>query len=241
MLQRNIKGALMAALIVSAISAITASSASAVTFTLTKTACTGGTNVALCYETAAKEKLELIGEQSETVAGGITILDILTTPEQKLECTSATGKGTILQNAPLPSGLTEIDKGTITYSGCKITAPAEIAKKCKIELEKTTNALHGELISEKELTLEPETGTVFIEVVYSNNGGEKCPLTFLGGHNITGKQKVEILNPGVAEETKTGKAIGEELQFFSAGAELLEELILTFTGLNDKVYVSKEA
>jgi hypothetical protein len=229
----------MAAFVVAAVSAAGASSASAAVFTLTSTACTGGTNVAICYENAAKEKLELTGEQSETVAGGIVVFTIKTEPAQKIECKESTGSGTISQKEPLVAEKKTTLKGTLTYKGCKLTT--EPSKKCVTQVEDTTKELEGTLATESTIVLKPVSGTTFIEIEYTNNGTEKCPATFLGKHSVTGSQTVEILSPGTAEETKKGKAIGHTLTFFSSEAELSQELTMSFTGLGDKVYVSKVA
>jgi hypothetical protein len=236
---KKLTGALLMALLLTAIGAVTASSASAVVFTLTTTACTGGTNVALCYENAAKEKLELTGEQSETVAGGKVIFTVNSEPAQKIECTTSKGSGTIIQKEPLVAGKKTTLKGTLTYEGCKLIT--EPSKKCVVNVTNTTKALLGTLETVSTLKLVPETGTVFIEITYSNNGTEKCPVTFLGTHAVTGTQTVEILSPETAAATKSGKAIGETLEFFSSKANLSQELTMSFTGLEDNVYVSKVA
>ncbi len=249
MLKRKMFGVLAVAA-VAAFSALGASSASAVVFTLSTLKCEGGSNVALCWESKAKTECvageflcELVGEQSETVKGGLVVLTVLSSPNQVIECTEATGKGTILQNEPLVAGkITTIDKGVITYKGCKLTLPEELVKKCEIPVEKETKALTGELLTESELLLKPESGTVFIEIPYTNKGTEKCPTTVLGTHNVTGEQAVTIEKPGEPEETKTGNAVEEsKLTYFSSPTDLKGSLTLTFTGLGDLVDISKEA
>jgi hypothetical protein len=230
-------GVLIAAFVVTAISAVGASSASAVVFTLTTTLCTGGTNVALCYSTTANpETLELIGEQSETVEGGLVVFTINTEPVQKIECESSSGSGTIFQKEPLVAGKKTTLKGFLKYKGCVLVT--EPNKKCIAQKENETTELEGTLETETTLALKPASGTTFIEIEYTNNGTEKCPATFLGKHAVTGTQTVEILKASTPEETKKGKAVGKTLKFFSSTAELSQELTLTFTGLSDKVYVS---
>jgi uncharacterized cupredoxin-like copper-binding protein len=236
---KKLSGALLMALLLTAIGAISASSASAAVFTKTTKACSGGSNIALCYETASKEKLILEGEQSETVAGGTVVFTVNSEPAQKIECTTSKGSGTIFQKEPTVAGKKTTLKGTLTYEGCKLTT--EPSKKCVVNVTNTTKALLGTLETGSTLKLVPETGTVFIEITYSNNGTETCPATFKGTHAVTGSQTVEINNPTVAEETKSGKAIGETLEFFSSKAKLSQELTLTFTGLGSKVYVSTVA
>jgi hypothetical protein len=247
MLRRKFMGLIVGAALIAAISVVGASSASAAVFTLTTTACTGGTNVALCYETAANctttepasKKCELEVEQSETVSGGKVVFTVLTAPVQKIECQKSEGSGTIIQKEPLVATKKTTLQGILKYKECKLTT--EPMKKCVVNENNETKELLGTLENEKELKLVPKAGTAFIEITYSNNGAEKCPATFLGTHTVTGSQVVEIINPGVAEPTKSGKAIGETLEFLSAKAELSQELTLTFTGLGDNVYVSKEA
>jgi hypothetical protein len=249
MLKRKMFGVLAVAA-VAAFSALGASSASAVVFTLSTLKCEGGSNVALCWESKAKTECvageflcELVGEQSETVKGGPVLLTVLSTPIQDIECAESTGKGTLLQKEPLVTGkITTIDGGVITYKGCKLTLPEEIAKKCMIPEEKETAALKGELLTESELLLKPEEGTVFIEIPYTNKGTEKCPIAFLGTHSVTGEQQVTIEKPGEPEETKTGNAVEEsKLTYFSNKTDLKQSLTMTFTGLGDLVDVSKEA
>jgi hypothetical protein len=243
MLRRKIMGVIIAAALVVAVGAVGASSASAVIFTLTLTACTGEAKAALCYETAGKEKLELEGQQSETVAGGVVDFTILTTPQQIILCEKSTGSGTISQLHPLKAGEPTTIQGILKYEGCKLDT--EPSKKCVVNLNNETKELLGTLEkgaegTEEELKLVPKAGTVFIEITYSNNGAEKCPATFLGTHAVTGSQLVDIINAEVAEPTKSGEALGETLEFLSAKAELSQELTLTFTGLGDNVYVTLE-
>jgi hypothetical protein len=231
----KLTGALMAAVLVAAISGVGASAASAETFTLTTTKCTGGTFLNLCYETTGKEKLELTGKQ--TVAVTNTTTGVFKVPSLGIEilCATVTGAGTITQTSPL----TEKGKikGTLVFH-CVLDTPA----KCKIPAEKETLPLVGELISESELLLKPETGTTFIELPFENNGTETCPATIKGTHKITGEQVVKIINPGVAEETKEGESVEvSKLKFSEEAATLTGKLKLSFTGLSDLVYVSKEA
>jgi hypothetical protein len=249
MLKRKMFGVLAVAA-VAAFSALGASSASAVVFTLSTLKCEGGSNVAFCWESKAKAECvageflcELVGEQSVTVKGGLVVLTVLSSPIQVIECTEVTAKGTILQKEPLVAGkITTIDLLIFTFKGCKLTLPEEIAKKCAIPEEKETKSLTGELLTESELLVKPESGTVFIEIPYTNKGTEKCPTTFLGTHNVIGEQAVTIEKPGEPEETKTGNAVEEsKLEYFSTKTDLKGSFTLTFTGLGDLVDVSKEA
>jgi hypothetical protein len=235
---KKLTGALLMALLLTALGAITASSASAAVFTLSTEPCTGGTNVAICWNNAGVLS-ELVGEQSETVEGGAISFTINTEPQQIILCEKSKGSGTIFQKEPLVAGKKTTLKGTLTYEGCKLDT--EPAKKCVVNVTNTTLPLLGTLETVSTLKLIPESGLVFIEITYSNNGTEKCPLTFLGTHSVTGTQTVEIINPETHEVTKKGKAIGETLEFFSSKAKLEQELTLTFTGLGDEVDISKTA
>jgi hypothetical protein len=127
-------------------------------------------------------------------------------------------------------------EGTITYSGCVLDkGPAG----CTVKASEKTRNLLGSLESETELTLipEPGTGEVFIEIEFL---GAACSLK--GRHNVTGTQDVTIVSPGTPEKTKTGKAVVKSgLEFLSDPAELEQTLVMSFTGLEDLVDVSKEA
>jgi hypothetical protein len=241
MLGKRLTGVLLA-LVAVAISGFAASSASAV-FVLTSVACSGGTNVAACYENAAKEKLELTGSQAETVAGGTTKLTVPSVEGLKIECTTATGSGTIVQNSPLTAGsVTTITSGVLNYSGCSIAAPATAKEKCVIPSSKSTETLAGELKTETEILLKPASGTKFIVLPFTSKSGQTCPAAFIGEKTIKGEQQVKILNPATPAETKAGEAIVKsKLKFGEEAAELEESLTLSFTGLSDKVYVSKIA
>jgi hypothetical protein len=213
------------------------SAAAAAVFNLTATTCTGGSNVAFCYETANGEKLELTGEQSETVEGPIVLFSIKTVPEQKIECTHSKGSGTIFQTEPLVSGKQTTLKGTVTYENCKLTT--EPRKKCIVSVNNTTKPLVGTLVFISRLTFSPESGTTLVELTYANNGTEKCPATFLGKHSVSGSQNFEVV--GGAFITKELYSVGKTLKFFSAEGELSQNLTLTFEGLDDDVYVSDTA
>jgi hypothetical protein len=240
MQRRTVIGIIVSAALVVSVGLVGAASASAVVFTRSTAACTGGINVALCGEDeTTKAKFELEGDQSTTESGGAVILTGLTVPQQVIVCEKATGSGTIMQKEPLAAGKKTTMQGILKYEGCKLSG--EPAKKCVVNVNNETKELLGTLENEKELKLVPKAGTVFLEITYTNNGAEKCPATFLGSHTVTGSQVVEIVNPGVAEATKKVKAIGETLEFLSAKAELSQELTLTFTGLCCLVYPSKEA
>ncbi len=235
MIGRKAIGVVLGIFAVVAMSAAMASSASAAIFELTATACEG-TEVGLCWSATATGTLtELNGKQSETVSGGKTVL---TVAKVTIECQKASGEGVITQEA-LKGKKPTISGGVITYKECAITAPTEIKTKCSIPAEKSTTTLAGTLESSTELLLKPETGTVFIEIPFSNASGQTCPAAIKGTHSVTGSQQVTVLNPEVGETTKTGEAVkASKLEFFSEKAELTETLTLSFTGLGDFVFVT---
>jgi hypothetical protein len=244
MLKSKLTGMLGAALIVAAINAVAVSSAAAAVFTLTTTACTGGTNVALCYETETT-KDELTGEQSVLVEGGTVVFTAKVSPEQKIECTKSSGSGTIVQTEPLTAGKKTTFHGKFLYTGCKLTT--EPKKKCVVNENNETFELEGTLESESELKAKPKAGEILMTITYSNNGTETCPATFLGEHGISGTQSMEVVNPGTPSETGKAKAIGRTLKFFSAEGELSQEMTMSFENtegkekLGDVIYVSKVA
>jgi hypothetical protein len=244
MLRKKLIGLLVAGLTTTALSAMVVSSASA-EFTKTTTECSGGTNVALCYETTAKAKDELEGEQGELVTGNEIKFLVKTSPEQEITCTSSKGSGTIVQLHPLEAGAKTTLHGFLEYAGCALAT--EPKKKCAVNKENKTVELLGTLESETEIKLEPKSGATFLTITYSNNGSETCPASFAGEHAVTGTQSVEIVEPSVPATEKKGKAIGETLKFFSDAAKLTQELTLAFENtkgeekLGAKVYVSKVA
>jgi hypothetical protein len=243
MIRKRLMTALLVAVSAVAFSGVASSAASAETFTLSTTACSGGTDTALCWsETETSELLELTGKQSETVSGGTTVLKV-SNPEITIECKEASGSGVITQTEPLGTNKKGTTlSGTIVYKGCKIIANASIAKKCTIVESKETKKLKGTLNSDTELLLVPEAGTEFIEVEFLNNGAETCPATVKGKRFVTGEQQVEIVNGTKHELTKSGNAKkASKLKFFEEPAELTESLVLSFTGLEDWVAVTETA
>jgi hypothetical protein len=236
----QLTGALMAAVLVAAISGIGASAASA-EFVLSTTKCTGGTFINECYEnTTSKEKLELTGTQAVAVTS--TTVGDFEVPELGIVilCTigGVTGSDTITQSSPLTSS------GKITGKlnfKCTLEAPA----KCTIPPEKETLPLIGTLTAQNELTITPEGGAnkALLELTFSDNGTEKCPATVFGNHIVTGTAVVKVLNPETPAAFKEGESWVEKstLLFSEEPADLAGNLELTYTGLTDNVYISKEA
>jgi hypothetical protein len=219
-----------------AIFATTAASASAAVFTTTNHPCSGGTNVALCYENAGKEKLLLTGEQSVSLSSGVARFAIRTKPAQEFTCTASTGSGAILQKEPtVPGGKTTI-RGRFTYSGCKLLH----VPYCEVDEVIEGKELEGTLVSEHEVKLQPAApGGVIMEYEYRAEPGKSCGLE--GKHSLTGSITAEVINAATPETTKTVKTFGETLVYLSSKALLATEPTISFTGLGQRVYVSKEA
>jgi hypothetical protein len=220
-----------------------ASSADAVVFTLSTKACSGGANVALCYESVAKEKLEFEVEQSITIAGGGALLVMIRSPEVAIFCKKSSGSGTIAQKEPLAAGArTDINGLIVTYEECEATGAPVWAERCTVPTSKATNKLKGELLTASELLVKPETGTSFIEIIATSREGQSCPADLKGLHSITGEQQVQIFNSGTLEATKSGATLTESrLEDLWEGAHLTEELTLMFPGLGDNLYISTVA
>jgi hypothetical protein len=259
MFKRSLTGVMIATLVVVAISAVGASSASAAEFVLLNVECNKtGPNWGLCYENeagketckASSKMCEFEGEQSEEVkGGGNVVFTILTLPQQIIECKeaeleveigkikflvldpSSEGTGTIKQLKPLVAGSPTTIEGKLKYNECALTT--EPKKKCVVNVTNETVELLGELSSETDLLLKPKFGTTFITIDYLNNGAVVCPTAFAGEHRVTGTQDVEISEPGVLKTSHVGHAVGETLEFFSNNAELAQELTLTFKGANN--------
>jgi hypothetical protein len=229
-----------------ALSALAATTASAAVFSLTSVACSGGTNVAVCYEgTDPAGKVgswELSGKQSITTEGGPSRLVIPTLETLTIACTSNQSGETpvITQNSPLGNGKTTISGGDLVFKGCALTAPASAAEKCVIPKEKETVPIVGTLESGTEVKIVPASGTTFIELPFTSKSTLTCPAAFIGNLKIRGSQVVTIVSPAAPEKTKRGDAVAKSGLFYgeSNAAELTGEITLTFTGLEDNVYVS---
>jgi hypothetical protein len=110
---------------------------------------------------------------------------------------------------------------------------------------KESLALVGVLTAQNELTIKPEAGATapILELEFTNNETEKCPATVLGDHKITGTAVAKVLKPETPEEAKEVESWVDKssLKFSEESAALTGNLKLPYTGLGDKVYVSKEA
>lgn len=245
MLGRKLAGLLIAAAVV-ALSGLAATTASAAVFSLTSVACSGGTTVAICYQgkdpAGAEGSWELSGKQSVTAAGGAGKLVVPTLETLTIACTSTASGETpvITQNSPLGNGKTTITGGDLVFKGCAPTAPASVVEKCVIPTEKETLKLEGTLESGTEVKLVPASGTTFIEIPFTSKSTLTCPAAFIGNLKIRGSQVVTIVSPAAPEKTKRGDAVAKSGLFYgeSNAAELTGEITLTFTGLEDNVYVS---
>jgi hypothetical protein len=231
--------------------AVVTSGAGAAVFTLTSTACTGGTFKNLCYEgeNPKKEtgKWELEGEQTVEVVqltAGTFLVPSGSGTTIAIECKKLK-QGTkeanvVVQKKPLSeNGKTS---GTLVFEECSITGPAADVTNCEIPASKETTSLSGELTSETILKLTPKAGetTAFIEIPFSNKGTKTCVLK--GTKKVTGFEEIEILKAGTAEETKKGKSKESSgLKFGEETASITGELEEIYPGLKDKVYVSTVA
>jgi hypothetical protein len=240
---------LLIAAAVLALSGLAATTASAETFKLTSTACQGGTTIAICYQgTNPAGKVgtwELEGDQSITALAGTGRLIEPSLESLTIECNGANsgGEPVILQHSPLGNGLTTIEGGDLIFLGCKITAPASPAERCEIPSTLGTVNLLGELESETDVVLTPESGTTFITFPFKNKSTLTCPAAFVGELKIKGSQLINILNPSVPEATKLGEVASLSGLTFgeSNPAELISpEIEIEFTGLApDLVIISK--
>jgi hypothetical protein len=244
MLRVRITGALLVSALL-AIAGTAASSASAETFTLTATKCTGGIFINYCYENTAKEKLELTGNQTIGIAllrettwhlilpfrfGGAILCRTVIAVESK-----------VAQTAPLSEDQ-KLKRTLLRFSECKFDAEIEIEKECKVSAEFESLPLVGSPTSGTELVIKPETGTTIMEFTIENNGAEKCPATIKGKHALTGEQAFTYENPGTAEEAKTIKSVKKsKLKVGEEAAELEVSLVMSFTGLGDRIYLSSES
>jgi hypothetical protein len=234
----------------SAFAAVT-SGADAVVFTLTSTACTGGTFKNLCYEGENPKqetgKWELEGEQT---------IELKSLTPLAFELPPKTGTALTIECKKLKQGskeanvliqkhpLSEAGKTTFTVviEECAIAKPLADKENCEIPALKETPSLTGELISATLLKLTPSAGesSAIVEIPFSNKGTKTCVLK--GTKTFTGFIELELVNAGTAEETKKGKSKEESgLKFGEEAMSLSGELEELYPGLKDQVYVSTVA
>jgi hypothetical protein len=247
MLVRKPVGVLIAAIVLAIGAFATTTAASAAVFTLTNTECLGGTTIALCYQgkdpAGTTGSWEFEGEQSVTMRGGTTRVTVPSLEGLEVRCTESvsTGLPVFLQHEPLANGLTTIEEGALVFIGCLPTNPASFQANCVLPAASQTVNLLDELESETDVVLTPESGTIFITFEVKSKESLKCAAAFLGQLHIRGTQLLTFLNPGVPELTKT--AVAELKSGLLYGEENLVELekegTISFTGLEDLVYVSK--
>ncbi len=238
-MRMKLTGALLTALIVTALSGVAATTASAA-FTL-GAECKGGVIINLCDVNSLSEVKELEGSESFTVTqlGIATLKGTIGGEAVTVTCeeTVATGTPLITQTSPLTvEG--EIT-GSLTFKKCKVTGNATVAKKCKIPVEKESTPLAGLLVTVSELLLKPKTGTEFIIIPFENNGTEVCPATIKGNRAVTGEQAITISEPEVPQKEKTGKTVVKSgLKLAGEPAELEGTLDLKLTNLPENWYIS---
>jgi hypothetical protein len=238
-------------LCISAFTVVTAAAAAQVTFVLTNEACTGGTKFDLCYEGLNKE-----GKQGKWELSGLQIVAQRDATNVVFKVPAKVGTTVTIECKKLKQGVKEENRmtqtnplwenskttGTLSFEECAITAPKADVENCTIPAAKETTSLSGELTSETNLRLAPKAGGAapVIEIPFANKGAKVCVLK--GTKKVTGFQDIEIINAGVAEKTKQGKAKEESgLKFGEETASLSGELEMLFPGLEDNVYVSKVA
>jgi len=247
MQNRKLAGVLITAIVLTISAFATTTAASAAIFTLTNTECLGGTTLAICYQgkdpAGTTGSWELEGEQSITAKGGTAILTVPSLESLEIRCTESvsTGLPVILQHTPLGVNLTTLEEGGLVFKGCLSTNPTSFATNCVVPLEVQTVPLLGELESETDVVLTPESGTTFITFEVSNKETLKCSVAFSGKLHIKGTELVNITNPGTPELTKS--ATSEPNSFLIYGeenpAKLEGSITVSFTGLEDLVYISK--
>jgi hypothetical protein len=220
-------------LAVLSISALAASSASAV-FTLATTDECGAAGIPTwCWENTANKKLfNFSGTNS--VAGKlepetVNLLKGLLGEEIELKATGAslTGtleQGTVLVNEAAISGV------VIEFTGVTVTGNAAAAKKCAVKGEVVkTNSIAGSFGGAITKTkFKPTSGTTFASIEFINKGTETCPATIKGTKLVKGTQECENLEPGVdattklilCKETESSLTLGENTATFEAEFEL---------------------
>ncbi len=204
-MKTRLTGALLTAVIVAALSGLSATAASAA-FTLGPE-CKGGALLNLCDVNSLSEVKELEGSESFTVTqlGIATLKGTIGGEAVTVTCeeTVATGTPLITQTSPL-TGQGPVT-GSLTFRKCKVTGNATVAKKCKIPVEKESTPLEGLLVTVSELLLKPKTGTEFIIIPFENNGTEVCPATIKGNRAVTGEQAITISEPEVPRKKRRVK------------------------------------
>jgi len=228
MLARNLASLLIAAAAL-ALSGLAPTTASAVVFTLTNVACSGGTTIAYCYQgTDPAGKVgtwELEGEQTIVGLTGTAKIVIPSLETLTIECNQTNSGGTpvILQHSPLGNGLTTIEGGNLLFLGCRPTTPTSIVEKCELNSALETANLLDELEGQTDVVVTPESGTTFIELEYKNKSTLKCPNSFIGKKKISGFQLLTIVNPNTPEETEKAEIEATSGLFF--GEETPVEII----------------
>jgi hypothetical protein len=226
-----------------AVSAVAASSASAVVFELTSVACLPPeTTTTICWASSETGELfELKGEQSATMefsaeeSGEETLLAAKFGEEEvHITCTNVTGTGTFAQSKPLE--VAPVIHGFIQLTGCKLLEP--LGKKCKVPTELKTSEIEGVVgttSEEVKFSPAPSAAKVFITIAVSNNGTESCPIAIAGSRNVTGSQVCQWVNHAedLLAQLRWCKPTGSAVELGGNKAEFLLALDITLTGLED--------
>lgn len=223
-------------LMITLVTMILASPASAVEFELGTQECGEGTKWGFCWaETETSPLLELIGTKSVTVLGGESLLNVSELGVEIL-CKKAKDAGNAQISQPTPLGSEpNLITGSLIYEECAFEGEGTIAKLCVVPASERTNELRGELTSETNLHVVPKSGAVFIEFeIKSKSETEKCPATVVGKRKITGSQDLTITNPGHTLSSKSATVIANSgLLFIEKHAELTGSITITLTGFED--------
>jgi len=226
---------ILAALAVTVVTAVAASSASAA-FELSTAKCETGPKFGVCWSAnTLEEPLELVGEETITAKGGLNKFVVSGVPLE-IECEEIV-QGTAIANlvsqtAPLGTPANKIE-GTLLEKKCKLTGTNTVAEKCLIPEEKETNELSGEATSATNVHLIPKTGSVFIEIPFTNILSPielTCPATVAGTRKVTGAQDLTVVSSTNEQGQKTGTTVvASELLFIEKKAELTGSITVKFT------------
>jgi hypothetical protein len=231
-----------------ALFAACASAASAETFTLSGESCNGSEHWGLCWVNGTNLQ-QLTGKQTiqaKLASSKLTFKYTIGGEQIEVQCTAVaigTGEPNVWEQVELAkTGVSKVDF-TLKFSGCSLTAPKALAKKCAFPGSKETLALVGTMPTETELRLLPAAGetTPFFEFTLANNGSETCPASLKAeSHGPVGYQALTVEHPKTAEATKTATLVATSgLKLGGHTASLEGALTFEFPGLGVNVEIAK--
>jgi hypothetical protein len=248
MIRVRLRRVLLATLAGTALFAACSSAASAEVFTLSGESCNGTEHWGVCWVNGANLQ-QLTGKQTiqtKLASSKLTFKYTLGEEQIEVQCTSvetAAGAGNTFEQVELAKHGVGKLHFSLELSGCSLTAPKSLAKKCAFPASKQTLAIGGTIPTETEIRLVPEAGETspFFEFTLSNNGSETCPATFkTGSHALVGYQALTIEHPKTAETTKTASLVAKSgLKLGGAAASLEGALTFEFPGLGVNVEIAK--